>query len=502
MAESDAQQQKLSILRDLNNYQSHGIADYCLRYLTVAAEAKIEAAARQPWTAVLLLKWLYSAPEFTDVFRPAATTEEITKLLNRIRDLQKLQGPSEFHHHSQYFRCVAFQQFYFQQEFSNADYARQYLLFGPLQENHRLARTFRDATALELETYLDLSLCLLTLLLEYRHNLTSFRIEFFAPFFRRYGFENVLRYLNNMSGDRWYLAEYLPRSTALTRPEHEQFEQSPFIRIPLIRWNKYYRVVNRPILERHLENTIYDTFKENDPEKFMNNFGPIFESHVARCIGHSNISHTREAEIQAKLSRQKRAVDFVLRETEETCMLIDAKAVEMGTIAQTTDEPDIVYRGTKSIIKGIEQGLSTVQSLEEAKLADPILKQASNYFLVIVTFKEMYLRNGKEYAEAIAPESVARRYSSYPLGGPKLPPENIFFITISDLEIVSELVRTKKTRFEDILQACKTKDSGPPGTGNFVFRQHLFEQFGGELDYPQFVLNALDEPFSRILDKT
>ena len=493
--DSGAEKAKAAILADLANFQSHAVADYCLERLAIPAEPGLESARLMPWVPALLLKWVYASEDFQDVYREAPTVADVDRMMQAVWDLQKFQLPSSFSPPSQFLRCIAFQQFYYQEGFSQTDYARQFILFGQLQEQDGLCRLFQAHAGISLSDHMDLSYSTLVMLLGYPE-LARFTIRFFAPFIRHYGASTVHRFLANMSGDRPRLAAHFA-STRQLQPQQEQFEQSPFLGMPLVRWNQFYRVVHRAILGRHLEHVVYDTFKRMDPSLFMNRFGSIFQSYVRRCLSYSGAPFVEDNAIKRVLGDGPKQVDFVVRQETDACVLIDAKGVELAAIAQTATDNDLVYRGSKAIIGGIEQGLATAQLIEDRDLRDPVLSCAKEYFLIIVTFKEMFLRNGSYYAEAIASDSVRRRYEKFP-DSSKLPPENIYFLCIYDLELLAELVQRGLTTFAAALRFARNDDRGPPETRKAVFRQHLHAHFPDDLQYPQFVLDAIDGPSERL----
>jgi hypothetical protein len=80
----------------------------------------------------------------------------------------------------------------------------------------------------------------------------------------------------------------------------------------------------------------------------------------------------------------------------------------------------------------------------------------------------------------------------------KLPPKNIYFLCIHDLELLTELVERRLTTFAAALRLARDDDQGPPEKRKAVFRQHLRAHFRDDLQYPQFVLDAIDGPSQRL----
>ena len=97
----------------------------------------------------------------------------------------------------------------------------------------------------------------------------------------------------------------------------------------------------------------------------------------------------------------------------------------------------------------------------------------------------------------IARDAVRRCYEKYPSSN-RLPVENIYFLSIADFEQLSDAVARDLKGYGETVSQAKKDDSGPPGTGKFMFRLHLIDQFGHKLQNPQFVLDALDPLLERL----
>src|SRR5699024_7467112 len=162
---------------------------------------------------------------------------------------------------------------------------------------------------------------------------------------------------------------------------------------------------NLNILYRGLEHFIYDSVREKNPGKFMNKFGPIFEGYIDKNLEYAGVNFKNENELKNMIGTGSKVVDFLSNENDKSILIV-AKGVKMNYLGKVTHRPDIIKQKVKSsAVKGIKQAYETVTSLrnEDSNL---ITNSNDNNYLLIITFKELYLGNGKVFEEAIGPKFI------------------------------------------------------------------------------------------------
>lgn len=75
-----------------------------------------------------------------------------------------------------------------------------------------------------------------------------------------------------------------------------------------------------------------------------------------------------------------------------------------------------------------------------------------------------------------------------------IPPENMFFVTIQEFEVLMEYVRSKNAKISECFERVK-KDDTDPHKSKFVFTQHLWEWKA--LDPPSFLMDKANDTFSK-----
>jgi len=240
-----------------------------------------------------------------------------------------------------------------------------------------------------------------------------------------------------------------------------------------------------------METYIYDTLRIHDPHSFMDKFGSAFEEYVEKGIQYTDIPYLKESDLK-KYSNGGKTTDFVLVD-EGINILIDAKGVEMGYLGMVSHLPNVIKDKTKvSVIKGIKQGYETVKLLRKVSLINGIEIGKEDSFLLIVTFKDLYIGNGKDFQSYIAKytfESIDAEY-----GEQLIPPQNMYFISINDLDEFFLCIKRGYSA-RAILQRV-VNDDKKPETVKFVFRQHLVEYLSESERVPQY----LENEYASIID--
>lgn len=188
-------------------------------------------------------------------------------------------------------------------------------------------------------------------------------------------------------------------------------------------------------------------------------------------------------------------MDFLIIDNNVN-VLIDAKGVEMNYLGMVSHIPEVIRHKTKSSIsKGIQQGYETAKLLStRTEVNGHIIGKEKNY-LLIVTFKDLFVGNGQDFQDHIAAESFSAMKSKYD-GDNLIPAENMYFISIDDLDLLVECLRQGNT-LSEILQKIVISDQNLKSK-KFVFRQHLHDMYPDLVKVPDYLSNE----YSKLIQKS
>lgn len=437
-------------------------------------EAKhLDQIRKQPWIHLVLLKWVFMDDEVSRKERPKINDTQFDNLLNRVYKLSWVgRKPSQFEDLTLFFRAIAAQQFLYQHSINLDAVARQNALFLSVSPDHFFQRAFLKAAGLPLSSFVKLSLCLMSHFMD-TDSTPIFKRSFFAPIEHEIDPEHVDAFLKGISINVEKLPDALRASDTKRRRVTEFIEETPFLGFPLVRNLDSYCCIYPQILTSNLGHFIFDTLKKADPEKFRLNFGRRFEAYIGGLIASSNLMYSDESTLEKKLDGKGKLVDFLVVDGDAN-IYIEAKAVEMAPRGKATHLRDVVRGATaSSLLKAIEQGHAINQRILDTNNPDSIIKARSEAYLIVVTYKELYIGNGKSLGNAVGEQALSRISDSYP-ESVRIPLQRMFFLTIEELEKLLQLVKEKRIGLLDALKRAELSDCNQ-ASQKFMFSQHLAE---------------------------
>lgn len=325
-------------------------------------------------------------------------------------------------------------------------------------------------------------------------NTNYLRQEFFDRIKHAYDKNVVNNFLSSISKSLQELRETLLNDPSTSqRNSYEYYEQTPLLRYPLLKLENVYVNLHPKLLYRCLEHYVYDTLKEWNSSKFMNKFGPIFEKYVNNSIDSLNLPYLTEKQLKALMPRGSKVIDYFIRDREVN-ILLDSKGVEVGYKGKVTHRADILLDKVEvAAISAIEQALATLQSLKNNQIDHPIFLSSETNYLIVVTFKELYLGNGTSFYEVVAKNKLDKIYTEYDRS--LLPLENIYFLTIDEWEKLVEISRTGDISLSERLAVAVDKDKNPQSM-KFEFDMHLHDW---QVRIP--ILPFLEERFDMVFNQ-
>ena len=233
-----------------------------------------------------------------------------------------------------------------------------------------------------------------------------------------------------------------------------------------------------------LDTFVYDVLKAADPEIFMKRFGKqIFERYVKKALHYAGWDYQSEEKLQKRFGTSLKLVDFVI-EYQNTKVFVEAKGAEIADLGKVSEDPVVVKNKIKdSLLKAVKQGYSTAKVIEEIAPAQKGQTAANRNYLLVVSFKDFYLGNGRDIYDFIAGDLIDR------IGGKQLIPiDHIYFLSIGEFDIMAEAFRGRPQELIRCLEKAVLADKNPE-TKCFVFEQHLENQLGS-LQFPAYLLEA------------
>jgi hypothetical protein len=422
--------------------------------------------------------------------RPIAGKRDFDRILGDAAALENAaRMPNEFDSIRLFLRTIAHQQFPYQRGLFSSDFARQFVLFGRLQGNHRLSVAFEEKFGIPVRRFLLLSIATLPLLV--KDEPTPVSTGWFASLYKGVSDEEIGRFLAAISVTLDEGRDFMLSLDDRKRPSSEFYEQSPFIRKPLLRMPTGYWPIHLALLHRGLENFVYDNLRAVDPQGFMDSFSKIFENYVGTVVRAAPGDVYTERELIKARKQRGKVVDFAIF-CADSIVLVDAKAVSGTHESQTASSARALRDRTKSgALKAVEQALGLLLDLDAGHLALPRERGSNEEFraLIVVTAREMHLGNGVSFSEAVGHDELEKIYAKYQ-GNDRLPKEHIYFMSIEAFEHLMGAVSQNETSLRKAIERARDDDA-VPSSAKFDFNQHLATQ-GLAFELPAAIEQELD----------
>ncbi|MCI0711217.1 MAG: hypothetical protein L0154_13750 [Chloroflexi bacterium] len=445
---------------------------------------------------LLLLKWsvIYSETIRTPSNRNLGS-DEFNRLINRLNDLWATNDVDKYQHGFLWIRSLAFQQFWAQLDpnITLPGLARQVLLFDDLPKNHTFNQTFTAEFGISINAFIELALALATGIFT-KPEMEYVEFGLFSNMETHYGRGTIMQFLDILSLDLTKSRRRLMKSHNKGRKlDREFYEQSLLKDYPLLHTEDRYICYTPKLLYFSLTSYLYDALKQRDGQTFMNKFGSIFENYVRKCIEYSGVKFLDEDQLKSEFGNNTKVVDFLISDGDSN-IYIDAKAVEMSDSGMVIFSSDVIKHKTKdSVIKGIKQGYS-IGNLIDANKRIGDLTLGDQNFLLVVTYKQLYLGNGSDFKNLLPQTEIDNLLAEY--GGREIVPfSHIYFLSIEEFEWLMEC--TTRFHISDILKYAVQQDK--TGPKSFTFGNYL-EEFCSTNIMPKFLRDEFGAIYQRLMD--
>jgi hypothetical protein len=476
----------------LRKYAPPAVIGRCIRALNRSdADTDRIISRYPPWLMLLLIKWTYIYGDFESSRFRDLDDKEFDTLLNRLHDYSgAVRFPNGKYTPFLLYRNLAFQQFWLQRPHRHdcSRLARQQLIFG--SGSLPFEKLFFEQTGINIQYFLRLSLLVLAPF--YNDKLAGgVTRDFFWPVESNYPPGTVDAFLSTLSLNIRAARDFLKNKKGVSPPSrfYEHYEEPVLKRYPLLREGDGFIPYSRHLLYYSLQTFVYDILKAADPEGFMNKYGPAFQKYVQKGLDYTVWNYLTEADLRKFLSTDEKLVDFVIFEPH-TNIFIEAKGVEIADLGKVTHKPDVVRDKIKSsIIKAVEQAYSTANQMARLGKSSDWGMSNKDTYLVVVTFKDPYMGNGRYLYECVARETLDKIMAKYEKEW--IPVEHMYFLSIDDFDCIVEAFGGRKGGLAGCLEKAVAIDRDPQ-TAKFVFEQHLQEQLT-QWKIASYLLEALQK---------
>ncbi|MCD9501292.1 hypothetical protein GLP37_03655 [Photobacterium phosphoreum] len=470
----------------LRGYDAADLAETLYQYMNVDVENDVERLRRLPWLIMLILKWNFLENRVHSESAKALSNKEFMKILDKAYDLGNfVKMPTDVTHFRNMLRNIAFQQFIYQKPLSTTSVATNHRLFSELPDNHRLKAKFKNITNIDIKDFNKCCLVIYAAFVKFKKTISINDLEII---FEKVGKDNLEKTLDLLSVDLYRAKQVIKDNDSSNGTYSEWYEQTPFLKFPIIKHDNKYTCVNIYVLLRTIENYIYDLLKSSNPEYFMDSFGKIFETYLNNGLLHSGCLYVEESALKKGLPKGVGVVDFVITE-QESSVFIDAKGVELPYLGKVSDDPKVILGKVKSsALKAIKQANSLNNHVYSN--GSKVIKFKRNNYLLVVTYKELYLGNGKTFYDSIAKEAIDEIYKGIATEA-RIPLNHIYFISIEAFDLLCSIINRTDLTLDNIIEHAKKSDQDE-STSKFDFQQHL-KSLDVNIQRPDYLDNAIKE---------
>jgi hypothetical protein len=452
----------------LRKHDPIDLLESLVRYMNAPEDNDIDRIRRHPWLVMLLIKWSFMENGRSQLIVEHLTNIKLQKILQLTHDLASfVRMPGDGTHVHNFMRNMAYQQFIYQHDFSITHFASINMMFSALETNHRLRVKFKENTGVDCVLFHQCCLAIYALVT----NKNTININSFSPLFNRIEKTDLELVLSSISIDLHKIKSRVTQDNKSKGNYAEYYEQTSFLNYPFIKHGENYTCVNVYVFIRCIENYIYNNLKSDSSGWFMDNFGKVFENHLIKGLTYSNENFITETALKQKLPKGANLVDYLITGSDYN-IFIDAKAVELPYLGKVSDNPNVILgKVENSALKAIKQAYEVNNNLLACS-NDSLPKFKDNNYLLVVTYKELYLSNGSVFYESVASDKIDVLKSNIAKEA-IIPMENIYFITLESFELLCSILKQHNLNVAQIIEHAKQNDKEAQSK-KFEFNQHLY----------------------------
>lgn len=420
------------------------------------------------WRILVLLKWVYQYA--TDYgLKKNPTHNDLHELILLVEKFESSYSGVNFKAEdgiNKSFRILAYQQFSYQDTYSQILISRQLSLYNGITNKFNFNAVFEKRTGMSIEKFL--MYCHFTNLyfsFEISENNKHYEGILYDDYFDlfRVVFPNdkVEYFLNLLS---IYSANDLMGLHKMDNEILQLYETNFLITKPFHYFNGKFRIAHKAVFLQTLSHFIYSFLKESE-SNFTTAFGGSLEKYVELGLKEINKKYINETVLKEKY-KQTKVVDYIAEDN----ILIEVKATELKPRSGVSrDETTMAGDMKSSVVKAYTQMLSIANLINNNEV----------WYGMVITYKEMYLGFGKDAWKDFLKQPIEAFLKKEQINISILPPTNLFFVSISDWDRIVQAIKSNKSNSikEILLDAQRLNSNGSFITDIFMMEQVLKEKF-------------------------
>ena len=241
---------------------------------------------------------------------------------------------------------------------------------------------------------------------------------------------------------------------------------------------------------------LYDTVKSDADTSLSEKLAKRFERYVESCLEYMGKDFFTESQLRERLGRGK-VTDFLVPD-EDRSILVEVKAVELAPLVQVLPFSHFMIQRLKgNVVKAAVQGYTMVERLRDA--GERVgFNVGREFFLLVVTYRDLNLGTGREAWEEFLGVAMAAEFSNPDTR--KLPPENIFVLSITELEQIIATCASAGLALVDYFARAASRNA-QIGKGRYYTVMHFDEEEREKAEPIPFLWKRFEEWADRIIAK-
>jgi hypothetical protein len=448
-----------------------------------------------PWECMLLIRWILQYGSPGKHLKPP-TIPIVNSLLNDIKELYNHPSanrglPLSLH---KFMRRSVHQQLSYQVPPHEMKYCagRQIILFTEIGEKYGVNQKFEEKTGLSITDFLGISVAVFSILLD---NTCALKPKFLYPAFDP---DKVQKYFDLVAVEPVQAKTYLDEDAKQKKKRFvfQLYEVSPLWCKLFLKKEDGYVVFSKCLFQYFFVNFIYD-FLYNLPDRF-DKFGDIFEKYVRQQLETQGFLPILDKSWTKILGKNISAPDFTICQDDATIFIeTKRKHLQEDTkILQTNDA--FACHLDDSVVKGVLQIYSLANEILKSR--PERVKNFDNFYGVVVSYKNDYLRGGQQFWDEFLRDEVVPQLNERGIDPNLIPPENILVLPIDEMDdLMAFLAVHPNETFGSIFAKVK-KYEADPAQRSYFFVDYLKKIAGAPIPGPAHLGQKFDSVTDNIVE--
>lgn len=427
---------------------------------------------KMPWVVMFLLKQAFLQKDGSEVMSEKVFLKLASRVLKLGDSLVGRIPPETF---MLMMRAMLVQQLWYQiQAVDSFKYLflHRELLNKSYEVNNRL---FMAKTGLKLNDYYKIAFYLLSQAAKeppnsvIRYSMTSL----YSHLSPTLSDETITQFLKLVGLPFGQFSGYLKSFEVLDSNAAELYQETPFKNKPIIIAKDGLIIFNAGLCVLGLRSIAIDVLRSD--KEFTKRFGDDMEAYIGeRLRMTASVVYTMSELNKVIPIKVGKIADYVVAD-EGRVLVFESKSIIPNVLMKCAFDPiHLAKLLRQSFFHGVEQGQETVY-----KLACTEKFSNSRARIVIVTLDDFFIYGGDYISDCLdqdLEEALARKY-----GGLPVPMSNVLFITLRDLNILTEWLRDKPANaIFDFFDELERKQQEAGGM-RFSVSQHIDEQIAEQV---------------------